>query len=872
MSIKIMKYIIQVFIIIRTIYCTEYHEFFKVSNQTLYNEVVDYFFPKELQNLKFENDSCLCFLKAHICCSCKGTCRYYGTCCVDTFFNKDIISVQEYVDIFFNMIEIRKYVKTLPVINFGNTTFKFNVEKLPMVASCENRQSYYANLCNTRDSKNDIRVIANGFLYKNKYCALCHGFEMYTFGSIELVSDSVSFNAAGKPKLDNCFTLRMIEDNRLGYIKEKANHVSCSPTKLSKLNCSKRDTDICFRSNYTVIKTSKMQHSNPYCAVCNNETGLENIVCPGRTTKKYEDFYPPNRIPGRCLVFIGNSPGLFRLIISFDEHGEFDSRLDSGQPLCFANQYYDIFSNQCKNKPEYINPKIINGNPEQTAQLPLLSELKKTYQCIHHMGGIAIRKESTNKNLTRNEANKINFCQNHTEAVVKYKNYSKLLDSVLYNKSIYLILVPYQICPYSELYGFSPKHYFLYNRVCADPEMITQKFEITKDCNINVNSTVYKITEDVVYWITITEGNISHAAAQCKRFHLASKCTLGLFNTSLTKMINKSVAVSFDDGKKTYSPEQYLPLPEGLGICLGNENVGIKEYQWLRRYYYFENILVLTALSVSIILELLLLLYLNRKTRTIAERNLTSFSFNLLLCDFTVFISYLLKRNINGTPCKIIAVMIHFFSLALCTWSCVIAYDIWYIFRSRNTGQRLSNLCFRYSIVAWGAPILITLICVNVDFLSAKSIIGYREHGYCWISSLHARLILYIIPFSAMTFGSSLIVFISMLQQKHERREIHKNIARGSQISYPKILIKLFLLLGTVELIGLIQIPSVEQKGQFEVILHVTFGLLYTFLRSSRGIFMFALFGWNGIRKKYRKHVNIPIPLTKIESINKLVD
>ena len=101
-----------------------------------------------------------------------------------------------------------------------------------------------------------------------------------------------------------------------------------------------------------------------------------------------------------------------------------------------------------------------------------------------------------------------------------------------------------------------------------------------------------------------------------------------------------------------------------------------------------------------------------------------------------------------------------------------------------------------------------------------------------------------------MTFGSSLIVFMSMLQRKREIREIHKIAVRGSQIRYPKILIKLFLLLGTVELISLIQITSVEQKGQFEVIIQVTFGLLYTFLRSSRGIFMFVSFGWNGIRKK----------------------
>ena len=108
-----------------------------------------------------------------------------------------------------------------------------------------------------------------------------------------------------------------------------------------------------------------------------------------------------------------------------------------------------------------------------------------------------------------------------------------------------------------------------------------------------------------------------------------------------------------------------------------------------------------------------------------------------------------------------------------------------------------------------------------------------------------------------MNCGSSFLVFVSMLQTKRERREIHKKIAKNGQISYSKMLIKLFLLLGTGELIGLAQIPNALQRGELELLVNVIIGLLYNLLRSSRGIFMFALFGWSGICNKCREHASI---------------
>ena len=243
--------------------------------------------------------------------------------------------------------------------------------------------------------------------------------------------------------------------------------------------------------------------------------------------------------------------------------------------------------------------------------------------------------------------------------------------------------------------------------------------------------------------------------------------------------------------------------------------------------------------------------------RNITEKNLIVLFFVLLVCDVFGLILPFTANCLDEISCNIVAVLLHFFPLALCIWPCIISYQIRCIFRSRKTVLRLNNLYLQYSIVAWGFPILVSSIWLADEMFSEESFITYGEADYCWISPFHARLVVYIVPFVAMNCGSSFIVFISMLQTKRERRDIHKQIAENGQISYSKMLIKLFLLLGTAELSGLAQIPNALQRGELELIVNVIIGLLYNLLRSSKGIFMFALFGWSVICNKYREHTSI---------------
>ena len=129
----------------------------------------------------------------------------------------------EYVDVFFKMTTIRKHVKTLPAVKIKNISIKFSIEELPMVAFCQNKQSKYKSNCNRNRLSNDIGVMADKFLFKNKYCALRHGFNEFNCITLELTGFKTSTNNSGVkmfyPSNQSCI-LNIIEDKKVGMKKK----------------------------------------------------------------------------------------------------------------------------------------------------------------------------------------------------------------------------------------------------------------------------------------------------------------------------------------------------------------------------------------------------------------------------------------------------------------------------------------------------------------------------------------------------------------------------------------------------------------------------------------------------------------------------
>ena len=706
------------------------------------------------------------------------------------------------------MTKMRSYVSYLPVTSNTNISSYLNVDQVKTVASCENKHSPYGSYCNGGDSSNDVRVIADGFVYKNKYYALCHGFS-YSPVTLNLLDCENSANISGVKMTvpDDTCMLRISKDTELGYKKEKFDNVNIEAflPKINEKNCSSEEITLCFYSYLSLISTSKGWYANPQCAKCIGETDLGNENCQSQLPSSVRIRQPH-----------------FRLVISFDDDGNYDSVITTGQQVCPWDQYCDIFINQCKTKKHNTCHKIISSN--MNFAIP----------------AILWRKTFMKEELP---CNQVQFFLRHGEFV-------EVLG--LSSQSNYFLMVPYEEFPFIQLYGFSPQQHLLHNKICADSQMINQSFRIIHDCNTNSSGTIYNLTKDATFWIKVNHGRVTPVAANCTHFYLATNCSMGALNTSIATVKSLSAIFHFDNEEKIHKTEQYVSLMEGFGICHKNEKRDVK-CEWLEQYYYFENFMSITLLSISIALELLLLIvYLTMKKKNIPDKIVIAFCVALLMCDVIAITLTLTKTSVNIALCKIVAITLHFFSLVLCTWPCIIAYEFWKILRCTNTMQRQNFLYLRYSIIAWGIPLMVTSACLSADLVKNGSLIRYGNQDYCWISPFHARLAVYIIPFLLASFCSFLLVLIVTLQTKQEKRKMHSMLSKSDQINFYKMVIKLFLLFGTAELIGLVQIPNAKQKGQSELIFHAIFGFLHNVLRSTRGIFMFILFAGKKILEKYK--------------------
>ena len=423
--------------------------------------------------------------------------------------------------------------------------------------------------------------------------------------------------------------------------------------------------------------------------------------------------------------------------------------------------------------------------------------------------------------------------------------------------------------PYSLLYGFSPERYFENQRVCADFKNLSNNFQITSECGIEVGGTVYE--KDVTFWIKINNGQISYNGAVCNQFHLLPTCPIGVLNMSLIKIENKSVITKITRGEKKYSPEQYLPLPEGIGVCMKNTGKTFTGYLKLNDYWLIEEKISISFLSLSISLEILIFMMncLLKEFDNIPGKNLTALCIGMFACDIMVLIIALAK-SLAQTYCMIIAVLLHYFSLALCTWTVAITYDLSIIIKRPLSIKRRKKSYLKYSVFGWGLPLFMVSISVCIDLFGNKTFsfqIGYGKFNYCWISYFYERLAFYIVPFSLMTFGSFLAICDVIFKLKKGMKKNIASAGRNHELSFATMAIKLYLILGVSELVGLVQIPDNKVTSKQHEIFNLIFGSLYNLSRSLRGCFIFIvlIYGKN-VRIKCKDSLHKSVFRKKIKS------
>ena len=838
-----------------------------ISNKTLYNQIVEYFFPKSFLNPSIVMSDYLCYAEGDKkCCSCQTYCTFYQTCCIDTFFSNNITSLEDYIEIFHERNEARNYVKMLPPTN---ADIPFSVRNISMVALCGNNNSRYYESCNQNYSKYDIPVFADGMMYRNKDCAICHGITKYSHVTYELSDCRTEINGNIIPD-KTCY---------LTIVNASYQHIITRTPSFA--NCSYYEKMLCTESYFALIfDFFKAYYKNPFCAKCNGAVDLENYLC----VPVFNNLLPP-------------PPPVFRMLISFNDFGESGTKLAIGKPICECGFYYDIFSGKCKVRHELVpctNNRFISlpsgnltlpssGGPQPppppmspsppAPPAPPSPPLPSTYgpgfssspapppsppnlkdilihNCIQKYNGSIVFKI--------NNSAKFNPDQHFIESYIKVQNAvyvrADILgvppNSFLWGIAVSVYFSPIRNIPYTKLYGFSLEKHFINERVCVDSEIIEDDFQLTADCNVESNGKLYNVPEDSTYWTEIKGNKRKYGAAHCKRFHLIPTCPLldmsyGILNMSFIAIENGLIKTMINKKQKVYFPEQYLPTAEGIGICFRISPKVSKIHVWSTKLTNIEEKLSVCFLILSILLEIFTLLtyLLFKELRTIPGKNLMALVLALIGCDL-IILALPFTKAINETLCSIIAVLLHFQSLSVSSWSIVIAFDLWRTFSHTFRVERSNTVLINYNIIGWGLPAAFVLVCLTVDIVvrGETPLIGYGGSEHCWITSVYARLIVYIGPFSLMTLASFLIVSLVMIKLRQSYRSAARMINKKKPINYTKMAMKLCLVLGASELAGLVQVPKQNVNSEALKIFNESFGLLYNVVRTLRGTFIFFIF------------------------------
>ena len=133
-----------------------------------------------------------------------------------------------------------------------------------------------------------------------------------------------------------------------------------------------------------------------------------------------------------------------------------------------------------------------------------------------------------------------------------------------------------------------------------------------------------------------------------------------------------------------------------------------------------------------------------KELRTIHGKNLLSLNSSLFVCD-VVMLFLLLSSYIPQKICQFTAAILPFFAMTLSVWAGIMAFDLWSTFIVLSSTKTSHSLFLKYSMVGWGIPAIVLLLCFSLEHLS-KEMIEYGRNGQCFIGNTFPKLFSYVLP------------------------------------------------------------------------------------------------------------------------------
>ena len=270
-------------------------------------------------------------------------------------------------------------------------------------------------------------------------------------------------------------------------------------------------------------------------------------------------------------------------------------------------------------------------------------------------------------------------------------------------------------------------------------------------------------------------------------------------------------------------------------VCSEKE---VKVPKDLHHFAMVEDIISITLLALSIIALLVTTVVYGMfsELRTVSGRFLMMFFLAVLFSDVTVLVGAAGKTS--ELCCKVVAVCLHYFSLSSQLWTLVIVFDLSLMVRCMARRNHTYASFWACNLCVWGSTTIVVGICVYLD-QSGNNVIEYGSNNVCWIGSLYASIFSYLVPtLLAMSFNLVLLLII-YVESRKMTCVISENRAHAQKsISFASLMLKVVVLFGSAELLGLIQLRETNEVNK---VVSSVFRLLYSTIRSSRGLFVFGV-------------------------------
>ncbi|XP_046623237.1 G-protein coupled receptor Mth2-like [Neodiprion virginianus] len=165
--------------------------------------------------------------------------------------------------------------------------------------------------------------------------------------------------------------------------------------------------------------------------------------------------------------------------------------------------------------------------------------------------------------------------------------------------------------------------------------------------------------------------------------------------------------------------------------------------------------------------------------------------------------------NDFGAICLFLGFIIYSSFLASFCWLNVMCFDIWWRFggygplrSNENSGDRKKFI--RYSIYAWGCPILLTTICIVMEFADVEESTikpDFRSNGG-WFGTKYAAVLYYYGPAGVMITTNIFLFILTSLKILEHKRNVNPHLNSGDSQRHDEneqwfsLYVKLFVVMG----------------------------------------------------------------------------